>query len=222
MVKTRQLVLEYLEDLSGEILDQTSVVENFVAKRPGIYALYQHGSLYYVGLATNLRTRLKHHQKDRHQGKWDRFSVYITSSDEHLKDLESLLLRVTKKPHGNRQNGKFQAATNRNSALKQIFKTHQNKKLNEVFNILDKTSEKGKLSSTPSTRTGPFALRGYHKGQIIKALLKKNAAVKIGSREFSSLSAAASHVTGHPTNGRWFWHIKVDGDWVRLKISEGG
>jgi hypothetical protein len=217
MAKTLQLVLEYLEDLSGEILEQASVVENFIANRPGIYALYRHGSLYYVGLATNLRTRLKQHQKDRHQSKWDRFSVYITSSDQHLKDLESLLLRVTKKPHGNQQSGKFQAAMNRASALKQLFKSHQNKKLNEVFNIQDKT--KSGASIVPS-RSGPFALRGYHKGETIKALLKKNAVVKVGTLEFTSLSAAASHVTGHPTNGRWFWHIKVDDEWVRMKVSE--
>lgn len=175
MPKARHLVLEYLEDLAGEILDQAGVVEDFVARRPGIYALYRHGTLYYVGLATNLRARLKQHQKDRHSGAWDRFSVYLTSDDEHLKDLESLLLRVTKKPHGNRQNGKFQGAKNRNSDLKRIFKFHQNEQLNEVFNLQIKPKKKELVAPDTVSRSGPFALRGFHKGEIIKALLKKMA-----------------------------------------------
>ncbi len=31
--------------------------------------------LYYVGLAKDLRWRLKHHLKDHHHAPWDRFSV---------------------------------------------------------------------------------------------------------------------------------------------------
>jgi len=218
MIRTPHLVFEYLEDLPGELLDRAGVVEEFVAGKPGIYALYRNGSLYYVGLATNLRARLKQHQKDRHSGIWDRFSVYLTTHDEHLKDLESLLLRVTKKPKGNRHNGKFQGARNQNSELKRRYKSRQAEKFNEVFNLQIKP--KGKEQAPPETvsRSGPFALRGFHKGETTKALLRKNGSVKIGAIEFDSLSAAARHVTNHPTNGRWFWHIKDGVDWVRLKV----
>jgi hypothetical protein len=38
--------------------------------------------------------RLKGHLRDCHKGLWDRFSVYLTSDAEHIKELESLLLRI--------------------------------------------------------------------------------------------------------------------------------
>ena len=190
-----------------------------MAGKPGIYALYRHGSLYYVGLATNLRARLKQHQKDRHSGAWDRFSVYLTTHDEHLKDLESLLLRVTKKPKGNKQNGKFRGARNQNSELKRRYKSRQVEEFNEVFNLQEKTGKPKIAPSSPlETRPGPFALRGFHKGKTFKALLKKDGSVRIATKTYSSLSSAAAQITGHPTNGRWFWHIKSSsGEWVRVK-----
>ena len=220
MTRTPHLVAEYLEDLPGDLLDQTSVVEEFVAGKPGIYALYRRGTLYYVGLATNLKARLKQHQKDRHSGAWDRFSVYLTTHDDHLKDLESLLLRVTKKPTGNRQNGKFQGARNQNSELKRRFKSRQADEFNQVFNLEPKAPKVKSPSSPLKMRSGPFALRGYYKEKEYKALLKKDGSVRIGRKAFTSLSSAASHITGHPTNGRWFWRIKsTTGEWVRIKSA---
>lgn len=220
MARTPHLVSDYLEDLPGDLLDQAGVVESFVAGKPGIYALYRNGSLYYVGLATNLKSRLKQHQKDRHSGAWDRFSVYLTTHDEHLKDLESLLLRVTKKPKGNRQNGKFQGAHNQSSELKRLYKSRQMEEFNEVFNLQGKPKKSKEASSTPlESRSGPFALRGYHKGKTVKALLKKDGSVRVDGETYSSLSSAAMCITGHPTNGRWFWRIKSDsGEWVRIKF----
>ncbi len=221
MVTPIHLVSDYLEDLPGKLLDRAGVVETFVAGKPGIYALYRNGSLYYVGLATDLKVRLKQHQKDRHSGEWDRFSVYLTTSDNHLKDLESLLLRVTKKPKGNRQNGKFQGARNQNAEIKRRYKSKQAEEFNEDFNLSVK--KKAKTNSTPQdaaqNRSGPFALRGFHKGNTVKALLKKDGSVRIGKENHTSLSAAATSVTGHPTNGRWFWHVKTSEGWIRFKLA---
>ncbi len=220
MTRKAHLVSDYLEDLPGIILDQVGIVEEFVAGKPGIYALYTDNRLYYVGLATNLKARLKQHQKDRHSGAWDRFSVYLTTHDEHLKDLESLLLRVTRKPEGNRQNGKFRGASNQSSELHRRYKLFQEEEFKEIFNLQEKPAKSKKAPLNPmETRSGPFALRGLHKGKTFKALLLKDGSVRLGSWVFTSLSAAASHVTKHPTNGRWFWHIKsTEGDWVRLKL----
>jgi len=53
-----------------------------------------------------LRSRLKHHLRDRHQESWDRFSVYLTLGDKHLRELEALILRIVQ-PSGNKQKGKF-------------------------------------------------------------------------------------------------------------------
>ncbi len=216
MVKTPHLVSDYLEDLAGEILDESQVVEAFVGKRPGIYALYRKGTLYYVGLATDLKARLKQHQKDRHSGKWDRFSVFITTQDDHLKDLESLLLRVTKKPPGNRLNGKFDGAKKRNTELKRRFQSQQKEVMKGLFNIATKPTDSDKEQG--NTRSGPWALRAFFKDNTYKALLRKDGSVRYKNKVYTSLSATATHVTGHPTNGRWFWWIKNHkGEWARVK-----
>ena len=218
MAKSPHLVSDYLEDLSGEILDESRVVEDFVGKRPGIYALYREGSLYYVGLATDLKARLKQHKKDRHSGKWDRFSVFITTHDEHLKDLESLLLRVTKKPPGNRVNGKFDGAKKRNTELKKRFEIQQKAVTNNFFNLPSKQETEN--LECAARRPGPWALRAFYKNETFKALLRKDGTVRYGNKIFSSLSSAAAHVTGHPTNGQWFWWIRnSEREWVRFKTN---
>jgi len=82
------------------------VVRELAHGRNGVYALYSGDRLYYVGLARDLRSRLKSHLKDRHAEEWDRFSLYLTEGDEHLKELESLVLRIAD-PKGNRVKGKL-------------------------------------------------------------------------------------------------------------------
>lgn len=94
-----QLVCQHLENISRDALENyQAVIKEFVKGRHGIYALYKKDKLYYVGLASNLRNRLKHHLRDRHAHTWDRFSVYLTIKDEHLKELESLILRIASLP----------------------------------------------------------------------------------------------------------------------------
>jgi len=101
MARQAQLVSQHLENISHEALSKyQDVIRSYVRGRQGIYALYRKNEIYYVGLASNLRSRLKHHLRDRHKKLWDRFSVYLTIGDSHLKELESLILR-TVKPSGN-------------------------------------------------------------------------------------------------------------------------
>ena len=74
-----QLVCQHLEHISRDALETYQrIIKSFVKGRHGIYALYKKDKLYYVGLASNLRNRLKHHLRDRHANRWDRFSVYLT------------------------------------------------------------------------------------------------------------------------------------------------
>ena len=101
MAKRAALVTQHLEMISRNLLDKyQDVIRQYVRGRHGIYALYNNGKLYYVGLASNLRNRLRHHLNDRHGQSWDRFSVYLTIGDSHMKELESLFLRIFK-PAGN-------------------------------------------------------------------------------------------------------------------------
>jgi hypothetical protein len=106
--RNSQLVCEYLENISRKILeDHQDVIRSFVRRRNGIYAMYRRGKLYYVGLASSLLGRLKSHLRDRHgSDSWDRFSVYLTVGPQHMKEIESLLLRIANPP-GNRVRGKF-------------------------------------------------------------------------------------------------------------------
>lgn len=219
MPKAPHLVSHYLEYLHADLLElHQTVLEDFVKGQNGVYALYHGEKLYYVGLATNLRNRLKTHLKDRHAGKWDHFSVYLTTDSDHLKDLESLLLRVLF-PSGNKQKGKFQGATNAKRAVERRFDELKATEKSKMFSLASKTKLKeqiGKNAGSEAIVTG--AIRAFYKSQVIKGRLRKDGSVQVGGKVFTSLSAAASAITKHPTNGRWFWHVKAaSGEWTRIK-----
>jgi hypothetical protein len=107
MSKQKNLVIQHLENISGKVLeDYPDVIKTMIKGKAGVYSLYRRQKLYYIGLASNLMNRIKTHLKDRHKGKWDRFSVYLTVHDEHIKELESLLIKVSN-PIGNNTGGGF-------------------------------------------------------------------------------------------------------------------
>jgi hypothetical protein len=87
MAKQKALVSQHLENISRQALEKyQNIIRRYVRRRQGVYALYRRKKLYYVGLASNLRSpRLVHHLKDHHGDSWDRFSVYFTIGDTHLK-----------------------------------------------------------------------------------------------------------------------------------------
>ena len=117
-------MIGHLENISGDVFDQyPSVIRDLIKGKSGVYVLYRNDSLYYVGLAKNLMGRLNAHTRDRHQSKWTRFSVYLTIHDDHIKELESLMLRVVK-PRGNRQSGKFMASKNMRLEPNNSIKVH--------------------------------------------------------------------------------------------------
>ena len=107
-----QLLTEYLENISGKAIEKyQDIIKDSIRKKNGVYALYRKNELVYIGLATDLLKRLGHHLKDRLEGEWDSFSVYITKSDKHLRELEALVMRMAL-PKANRQKGKFMNAVN--------------------------------------------------------------------------------------------------------------
>jgi hypothetical protein len=60
------LVRGHLERVSRDLLDNhPEAVKEFIGQNPGVYALYRKDKLYYVGLATKLRNRLKSHGKNQ-------------------------------------------------------------------------------------------------------------------------------------------------------------
>jgi hypothetical protein len=107
MAKQKSLVCQHLEHISRGVLEKyQDIIREYVRRRPGVYALYRRGRLYYVGLARDLGNRLKSHLRDRHRQSWDLFSVYLTLGRTYMKDLESLILRLGAPP-GNQKRGRF-------------------------------------------------------------------------------------------------------------------
>ena len=73
----------------------------------GVYALYnKKGRLYYVGRASNMKSRLYNHLQNQHSKKWHYFSVYFTNSEPQARELESIIISI-EKPKGNSHNPKL-------------------------------------------------------------------------------------------------------------------
>jgi hypothetical protein len=225
MSKRNRLLLQHLEDISWRILDDyPEVIRDMIRGRSGIYALYRRGKLYYVGLARNLMARLSQHLKDRHGGSWDRFSVYLTKQDDHMKELEALLLRIVN-PAGNRQGGRFAASENLLSHLNRCMKERDADRRAELIGgwiakrhrRIKAARGKGSeaLAGAVERRT---QLRGYRKGWEYFAILRKDGKVRYDGRTFDSPSAAAKAALGRSANGWSFWRYRNDkGQWVPLK-----
>ena len=138
MARQDHFVCEHLENISRTALEKyQDLIRDYVRRRPGVYALYRRGKLYYVGLAGNLRSRLTSHLKDRHGESWDRFSVYLTKNDTHLRELEALVLRIVK-PTGNRQIGKFSRSENIRTRFGKDIRQRQREERGLIFGLKPK------------------------------------------------------------------------------------
>jgi hypothetical protein len=101
------LVRYYAEGVGATVLESPQEsVKRVIGRKSGVYILTKNGQPYYVGLASKIRSRLGRHLKDKHKGKWDRFSIYLIGRQKFLKDIESILIRVLS-PKGNGQSGRF-------------------------------------------------------------------------------------------------------------------
>lgn len=211
MPRRPKLVTQFLERIHRSAFDKhPEIIRSLVQKRNGIYALYAKDELYYVGLAKDLRWRLKHHLKDHHQDSWDRFSVYLTIGGDHLRELESLAIRITRAA-GNKQIGRFSGAENLEKALQRDLKAKFRRESNALFG---RPIEERDDDAAPQ-RIRP--IRATYKGRTIKARWRRDGTVRYQSKIYSSLSAAAQKATGSPKNGRWFWRVeRSPGDWVRV------
>src|SRR5687768_7340745 len=226
MPKQTQLVCQQLENISSRVLEEyQDIIKQYIRGRNGVYALYKGEKLYYVGLATNLRGRLKQHLKDRHRGAWDRFSVYLTIGDRHIKEMESLLLRITR-PAGNKQIGKFARCENLVRQFARDIKTLQREELTSILGVKRKAVA-GRDSADDRPVLAPYVrdirrhrLRGRHKGKFIRARVRSNGMITIWGhpgRKFNSPSLAAIHVLKRNANGWQFWRYeRSPGEWVPL------
>ena len=237
--KSGQLVCQHLENISRKALEQYQInIRAYVKHRHGVYALYNKGKLNYVGLASDLNRRLKHHLTDRHANTWDRFSVYLTLGDQHLRELESLILRIAS-PKGNRQHGKFL----RSESLGKRFKNDINKFVKEeIDNIfsedyrISKTKSKVIKTGKPLEGRKPVLglyikrrvhIRFRYKGKLYIAHVRRDGTIsfakesynssKLQGKSFTSPSLAAAAVTDRAMNGWKTWtYERSPGEWVLL------
>jgi len=220
--KARPIIAEYLEKVSKNIFDKhKKAITDRTRGQQGLYALYNMDKLYYVGLASNLRNRINTHLGDRHKSKWTHFSLYIIRHADHVKELESLLLRIAH-PAGNKQKGKLRRSANILPDLKKLTKAAALQEWEELF---EKQREKKRYEIAKEKTTSKtiiktnFPLKGLfpggkviyatYQGKKYKAWVKDNGRIKYDSRIFDSPSAAGSAVkNGKAVDGWYFWKYK--------------
>lgn len=233
------LVCQYLENISRIALEKyQDIIRKYVRGRHGVYSLYRKNKLYYVGLASNLRSRLHHHLRDRHAQTWDSFSVYLTIGDRHLQELETLVLRIVK-PKGNLQKGKFRTADDLRQVFRRDIASAQSMELEGLFcagashgrsraasEFLRKDGERRKPA------LAPFVMRRFHircryKGKLYIAHARRDGSItfakesadanRLQGKVFTSPSLAAKAITGREMNGWATWtYERAPGDWVFL------
>jgi hypothetical protein len=216
--KTRAIVAGHVEKVSAQIFDRyQKEITDMIRGYQGLYALYQKNKLYYVGLASNLKSRIKHHLSNKHKGKWTHFSLYIIRKAGHIKELESLLLRIAY-PLGNAQKGKLKNSKN---LLPILRKRVANKSREEIETIFEGTSsfEKKIKKKEKINRKGEQPLKGLlgnwqriyasYKGKDYKAKVLPSGTIKLNGKLYSSPSGAAHAIIDRGAVNGWnFWKYK--------------
>jgi hypothetical protein len=208
------LVCQHLENISRDALEKhQKIIKQYVRRRNGVYALYRKRKLYYVGLAKNLRSRLKSHLHDRHGTSWDRFSVYLTIGEQHLRELESLILRIVQ-PEGNKQKGKFPKSED----IRRRFARDVKERLNYEVALLFGDKPTKSVFQGREAKLRRMKLRAWFKGKKLRAQLLKGGRVRFGGKVYESLSTAAAKACKRRTcNGWTFWkYLRAPGDWATV------
>jgi hypothetical protein len=231
--KSRALIQGYLEKISSKIFsDYRKQLTGLVGRQHGVYALYKGQRLYYVGLATDLRGRVNQHLKDKHAGRWDKFSLYLVRKVDHIKELEAIMMRVAN-PAGNTSHGRLPRAENMLNTLKQEIRNEQKRQMDSLLGNKGKAVVTKSRSATRSSKTaikksdrtrGPFPLakrirvRGAYKGAAYEAMLLKNGSVRFKGKLYGSVSSAASAIiTSRAVNGWMFWKYRDPiGEWIAI------
>ena len=223
--RTVNLVTNRLENVSKDVFTQHfALITELVGESPGIYALYDGDDLYYVGKSSELRTRVRHHLKDRHGASWSHFSLYLVSHEEHIHEIESLLVRIAN-PKGNRVVPRGKSAGLLVRKLKSLIRKRQKEELAGLFAPTRKMQapDRRGASGRPASLVGLVEKRTplfrTYKGREYKAILSPDGVISHSGKKYKSAPAAAKAVVSRVSavNGWMFWYIKNQmGDWVHL------
>ncbi|HBG78821.1 MAG TPA: hypothetical protein DDW84_08285 [Phycisphaerales bacterium] len=222
--KARAIITGYLESISAKVFKDDyykNAVTKMIKGCQGVYALYKNDSLYYVGLAIEFKRRIKQHLKDKHAGKWNKFSLFIIRKEEHIKELESLIVHVAK-PKGNGQSGKFKDAENLlpelNRTVDGLYYEYKAKMFGDGTKTKKKQTARIAKKSIAKNKRPLYGLlkdwqRLYvaYKGKDYKAMVRPNGVIEVfPSRErFDSPSMAGIKIIKKKTINGWkFWKYK--------------
>lgn len=198
--KREALVYQHLERVSRNLLRfHSDVVRKFIGRNAGIYALYKKDRLYYVGLASSLSSRLKSHMRDRHKNSWDHFAIFFTIRDHHIKEIESLLLRIAR-PRGNAVTGKPKGSKNLLPLIKKEIKLEQDRDREYLFGhrASSKTDKIRPPDSGVLAQQFPSGakLRAVYKGETFWARIRQDGKVRFNGETLGSLNVAARKASG--------------------------
>jgi Restriction Enzyme Adenine Methylase Associated/GIY-YIG catalytic domain len=217
---SRSIITGHLEKIGAKVFDDfSSSITDLIKGHQGIYALFKKDRLYYVGLARNLKSRINAHNRDRHQNKWTHFSLYIIRKEDHIKEIESLVLRIAY-PKGNKIKGKLKHSKDIRPLLKRRLKDEWIKQLDGIIGGSKKekiggTSRKIKKSKVERPLKG--LLRNYqriyctYKGKDHSAKVLPNGVVELipSKKRFDSPSMAGIAVIKKNTVNGWkLWKYK--------------
>jgi hypothetical protein len=225
----KSLIAGYLERISSKVFDEYhDEIASLVAKQHGVYALYKRDRLYYVGLAKDLRNRVKYHLKDKHAKKWDTFSLFLIHKTEHLKELEALLIHIAE-PKGNLQRGKFAVTNNLKETLKSLIEAKNKKQMENILGTAKK-KKKSKITQWTGLHKAPKGLvlhkllspgaqiKAKYKGKEFIATIDDQGKILLMGKLFNSPTAAGKSVIDRSTvNGWQFWKYQnSEGKWIAL------
>ena len=232
--KAKPIVIGHLERVSSDIFElYKTEITKMILGNFGVYALYKRNKLYYIGLATNFKQRLTQHLRDRHSRKWDTFNLYIIRKQDHIREIEALLLRIAD-PAGNSQKGKLNHSENLLPELDQLVKHSQEQERKRLLGRKRTTKRKtkkkttakrkGKLPKGTKPLKGIFKKRTWvysiHKGYEYRALVFPTGTIKYDGTLYDSPSAAGKAARGGKTTNGWsFWKYK-DKNGNLIKLTE--
>jgi hypothetical protein len=219
--KRKPLATAKLEMVSKEAFRRYyDLITRLIGNSPGVYALYDDNELYYVGKSIDLRTRVKQHLRDRHLASWTHFSLYLAKKEEHIHEIEALLIRIAN-PRGNRAKPKGKAAGSLYKELKAMVKQKQKQEIELLFGAKKSETEKAIVHKGKATLKGlvktKATLYKTYKSKDYKAVLNANGLIRFTGKNYNSATAAAKAITHGPVNGLIFWNIEdMNGDWIKL------
>ena len=199
--KARPLILNRLENVSKDIFRKYyPQITELVGDSPGIYALYDDAELYYVGKSTELRKRVRHHLKDRHLASWTHFSLYLARREEHIHEIESLLVRIAN-PKGNRVIPRGRSTGTLVKLLKKGIQARQRQELTGLFGDKRATGRVVRAAAEPAG-SAPLAglvtkrvkLFRTYKGKDYTASLNPQGLINYNGKRYTSATAAAKAV----------------------------